>query len=136
MIGAQQFRGMAEADALGPHDPIDGRSADVALAHAAPQVGFRRHDQRRRAVVMEGAASHQVRPAPFNSTPKPVTRRSMGISFFSRSISSSGIRAISEFPPKRLADAIAVKKHMCYVVDSTWYLQKSTYLFPLRILES
>ena len=70
MIGAQQLGGMAEADALGLHDPIDSRSADVALAHAAPQVGFRRHDQRRRAVVVERAAPHQVRPGALQLHPE------------------------------------------------------------------
>ena len=119
MLGSQQLDRVAEAHALRLHHPIDGRAADIAFAHAAPEIGFRRDDQRGRMVVVKRAPPHQVRRGPFSSTPKPVTRRSMEISLFSRSISSSGMRAISEIPPKRLADAIVVKKHMCYIVDNT-----------------
>ena len=72
MIGTQQFDGMAETDTLGLHDPIDGRAADVALAHAAPEIGFRRHDQRRRAVVMERAASDLIRPGALQLHPEAV----------------------------------------------------------------
>src|ERR1039458_6252170 len=60
MVGAEEFDGVAEADAAGLHDPVDSGPTDVALAHAAPKIAGRGDDERGRAVVVERASSHQI----------------------------------------------------------------------------
>ena len=55
---------MTEADAVGPHHPVDGRPARVARAQAVPEVFRRRDDERRVAVVVERAQPQQVRTVP------------------------------------------------------------------------
>jgi hypothetical protein len=46
MVNSQQLDGMAEADAVRPHHPVDGRAARVARAQAVPEVLRRSDDQR------------------------------------------------------------------------------------------
>jgi hypothetical protein len=58
----QQLDGVAEAHALGAHDPVDRRPASLAGPQAVPKVLPRAHDKRGLPVVVERAAAHQVRP--------------------------------------------------------------------------
>jgi hypothetical protein len=64
MIGSEKFHRMTEADAFGPHDPVDRRPARVACAQAVPEVLRRSDDQRGCPVVVEGALTHQVGSVP------------------------------------------------------------------------
>jgi hypothetical protein len=52
---------MPEAHPLRFDDPVDHRAAGLACAQAVPQVLRRRHHQRWRLVIVEGAAADQVR---------------------------------------------------------------------------
>jgi hypothetical protein len=64
MIGSQQFDRMAEADAAGPHHPVDGRSAHVASSQTVPQILRRSYDKRWSPVVVEGALAQKVGSVP------------------------------------------------------------------------
>src|ERR1035441_2542364 len=64
MVGPQQLDGMAEADAIGPHHPVDGRPARVAGPETVPEVLRRSDDQRWRPVVVEGALTQKVGSMP------------------------------------------------------------------------
>jgi hypothetical protein len=64
MIGPQHLDRMAEADALGPHRPIDHRPARVAGTEAVPEILRRSDNERWRLVVMERAFADQVGSVP------------------------------------------------------------------------
>src|SRR5580658_2559090 len=53
---------MAEAYPLGFDDPVDHAAAGLAGAQAMPQILRRRHHQRWRLVIVEGAAADEVAP--------------------------------------------------------------------------
>jgi DNA-binding XRE family transcriptional regulator len=100
----QQLDRMAEAHALGLHHPVDDRrTARVASAQAVPEILSRSDDQRRRPVVVERALAQQVGPCRVSLIPRASANRCTEISFFSRSTSCSGIRAIFSPPPKNLS---------------------------------
>ena len=61
MIGFEQLYGVAEADAACLDNPVDHRAAGVAGAEAMAQILFRRHHERRLAVVVKGTASDEIR---------------------------------------------------------------------------
>lgn len=90
---------MPEAHALGPHHPIDGRSADVALTQAMPQFRLRRHHQARRLVLVKRTPPDQFRAMPLQLHPEAHHQPFDRDSFFSRSISLSGILAMAGSSP-------------------------------------
>ena len=69
MIFAQQLDGMAEADTLGQHDPVDDGSSSAARSQTVPQIFSWRDDQRRLVIVVEGAQPDQVRAVAFQFHP-------------------------------------------------------------------
>jgi len=64
MVLSEKLDGMAEAHAVGLHYPVDHRPALVAGSKAVPEILRRSDDQRRAAVVVEGAEAQQVGTVP------------------------------------------------------------------------
>ncbi len=65
MVLAQQFYGMAEADALGVHYPGDYVASLVARPEAVPEILFRADHQARLMVIVERTQPEQVRAVAF-----------------------------------------------------------------------
>jgi len=84
---------MAEADALRPHDPVDYRAAGLAGAETVPQVFLRLTSATGR-IVVERAQPEQVRAVPVEFDAPRFDSRCNRDLRLSRSISSSGMRAI------------------------------------------
>ena len=64
MVLSEKLDGMAEADAVGLHYPVDHRPAFIARAQAVPEILRRSDDQRRVPVVVERAEAQQVGTVP------------------------------------------------------------------------
>jgi hypothetical protein len=62
MVGSEQLDRVAEAHPTRLHDPIDGRTADVADSQTVPQIGLRRDDQAGRVVLIKRTPPDQFRP--------------------------------------------------------------------------
>ena len=57
---AEEFDGVAEADAFCSHHPVDDAAADMASPHAVPEAFGGSYDERRSVVVVERAATDEV----------------------------------------------------------------------------
>ena len=69
LVGAEQLDGVADAHPLGAHHPVDGRTADLAGAHAVPESLRGGDDEGGGVVLVEGTAPDQVLPGPLEGDP-------------------------------------------------------------------
>src|SRR6267378_3237948 len=102
MIFSQQLHRVTEAHAFRSHHPLDHVSTATARAQTVPEIFLRADHQARRVVFVKGQSPMRSAPWRFSFTPRASTRRSRETSRFSRSISSSAIRAIGGPPFLRL----------------------------------
>jgi len=65
----EQFYGVAEADPISLHHPIDDGSTHLTGSHAMPQVGLGADDQAGGPIFVKGAAHHQVFAVLFEGVP-------------------------------------------------------------------
>jgi len=69
MVCSQKLDRVPEADAVGPHHPVDHRPARVTRPQTVPEILPRSDNQRRIAVVVERAEAKQVGTVPMQLDP-------------------------------------------------------------------